>query len=70
MLHAGVGAEYRGLGALHVRGGAAVVTDGFQFGGGASLLMGPVDLSVGGAMVKGDLEDVSVVQFTLSFGGR
>ena len=69
-LHAGVGAEYRGLGALHVRGGAAVVTDGFQFGGGASLLMGPVDLSVGGAMVKGDLEDVSVFQFTLSFGGR
>lgn len=68
--HAGVGAEYRGLGALHVRGGGAVVTDGFQLAGGASLLMGTVDLSLAGALVTGDLEDVSVLQLTLSFGGR
>lgn len=69
-LHAGVGAEYRGLGALHLRGGGAVVTDGFQFGGGASLILGPVNLSLAGAMVKGDLEDTSIAQISLSFGGR
>lgn len=69
-LHAGVGAEYRGLGALHLRGGGAVVTDGIQFGGGASLLLGPVNLSFGGAMLKGDLEDTSIAQFSISFGGR
>lgn len=69
-LHAGVGAEYRGLGALHLRGGGALVTDGFQFGGGASLILGPVNFSMAGAMVKGDLEDTSIAQFSLSFGGR
>ncbi|GMV04844.1 MAG: hypothetical protein AMXMBFR53_11240 [Gemmatimonadota bacterium] len=69
-LHAGVGAEYRGLGALHVRGGGALVTDGFLLGGGASLILGPVNLSLALAMQSGDKEDTSIGQFTLSFGGR
>lgn len=69
-LHAGVGAEYRGLGALHLRGGGAVVTDGVQIGGGASLNLGPVSFSFAAAMQKGSKEDTSIGQFTLSFGGR
>ncbi|MFQ5536087.1 MAG: DUF5723 family protein [Gemmatimonadota bacterium] len=68
--HAGVGAEYRGLKVLHLRGGAALVTDGFQFGGGATLALGPVNLSAAGALRTGDLEDTTLAQFTLSFGGR
>ncbi len=56
-LHAGVGAEYRGLRILHLRGGAAVVTRGFQFGGGLSL-------------ERGSLEDGAIAQVGLSFGGR
>jgi hypothetical protein len=65
----GAGAEYRGIKALHLRGGIAAVTGGFQLGGGASLILGPVNLSFAGAMLSGDT-DGSVGQFTLSFGGR
>ena len=69
-LHAGVGAEYRGVEFLHLRGGLAAISDGFQFGGGLSLILGPVNLSFAGAMQTGDFEDTNVAQFTLSFGGR
>jgi hypothetical protein len=65
----GAGAEYRGLKALHLRGGLASVTGGFQLGGGASLILGGVNFSFAGAMLSGDNEG-SVGQFTLSFGGR
>lgn len=65
----GAGAEYRGIDVLHLRGGLAAVTGGFQFGGGASLILGPVNLSFAGALLRGD-SDGSVGQFTLSFGGR
>ncbi len=65
----GAGAEYRGIGPLHLRGGLAAVTGGFQLGGGASLILGPVNLSFAAAMLSGDTEG-SVGQFTLSFGGR
>jgi hypothetical protein len=47
-----------------------VVTDGLLLGGGATLALGGVNFSFAGAMQKGDLEDVSIGQFTLSFGGR
>lgn len=69
-LHAGLGAEYRGLKVLHLRAGGAVVTDGTLFGGGASLVIGPVNLSFAGAVQSGEREDTSIGQFTLSFGGR
>jgi hypothetical protein len=65
----GAGAEYRGIGPLHLRGGLAAVTGGFQLGGGASLILGPVNMSFAAAMLSGDTEG-SVGQFTLSFGGR
>lgn len=69
-LHVGAGAEYRGLGALHLRGGAAMITDGFQLAGGASLVLGPVNLSFASALQSGDPQDAILGQFTLSFGGR
>jgi hypothetical protein len=67
-LHAGLGLEYSGLEFLPIRLGAAKITDGFQLGGGLSLVMGPVNLSWAGALRRGDVEG-SVASFTLSFGG-
>jgi hypothetical protein len=69
-LHIGAGAEYRGFKALHLRGGAAVVTDGFQLAGGASLILGPVNFSFASAFQAGDPQDAVLGQFTLSFSGR
>jgi hypothetical protein len=68
--HAGAGAEYRGLGFLELRGGLAAITGGVEMGGGASLLLGPAGISVAGALRKGDLQNTSLVQLTLSLGGR
>ncbi len=69
-MHAGVGAEFRGLKVLHLRGGAAIVTDGMEFAGGASLVLGPVSLTGAAGKRTGDLDDTTIGQFTLSFGGR
>ena len=69
-LHAGVGAEYRGLKVLYLRGGGAVISDGIQFGGGASLVLGSVSLSFAGAIQQRDMEDTNIAQVSLSFGGR
>lgn len=68
--HLGAGAEFRGLRVLHLRGGAAIITDGFQYGGGASLVLGPVNLSAAAAVQQGALDDTAIGQFTISFGNR
>ena len=68
--HLGAGAEFRGLGILHLRGGAAVITDGIQYSGGASLVLGPVNLSAAAAVRTGDLGEVVLGHFALSFGNR
>jgi hypothetical protein len=65
----GAGAEFRGLKVLQLRGGVAKITGGAELAGGASLVLGPVNLSVAGAKLTGDA-DAQVAQFTLSFGGR
>ena len=44
--HAGVGAEYRPVDVVELRAGVSFVTDAVQFGGGASLMLGPYSLSV------------------------
>jgi hypothetical protein len=67
--HLGAGAEFRGLGALHLRGGAAVITGGVQYAGGGSLVLGPVNLSAAIAARTGDTDQV-LGQFNLSFGNR
>lgn len=68
--HAGVGAEFRGLKILHLRGGWAAITDGTQVGGGASLVLGPISLSTAAVYRAGDFGESILGQFTLSFGGR
>ncbi len=67
---AGVGVEYRGLGPLELRAGAAAVSDGFQLSGGLGLHLIPVGLSVAGAMIRGKGPDGNVAQVALVWGGR
>lgn len=69
--HVGVGAEFRGLGILHLRGGAAVITDGTKYSGGASLVLGPINLSAAVALEHGDMiDEVLYGQFTFSLWNR
>lgn len=51
-MHVGVGAEYTGLPVLALRGGAAVVTDGFQLAGGIGLRLGSYELGIGGSTMS------------------
>jgi Family of unknown function (DUF5723) len=69
-MHLGAGLEYRGLKVLYLRAGAAIITDGYQYGGGASLVLGPLDISAAGALEGGNLGQAGLAQFTLSFGGN
>ena len=70
--HTGVGVEYRVLAPLHLRAGLAYLTDEFrvhlfQFSGGLSAILGPVNLSTAIAVQHtGPL----LAQFVLSFGYR
>tara|TARA_B100000809_G_scaffold255919_1_gene295144 strand:+ start:1158 stop:2450 length:1293 start_codon:yes stop_codon:yes gene_type:complete len=68
--HMGLGAEFRGISILHLRSGVALITDGIQYGGGASLILGPVNISVAGALQRGVLREKALGQFTLSFWNR
>lgn len=68
--HMGVGAELRALSFLPLRGHFAVVSEGVQMGGGASLVLGPVNLTGAGAYRTGDFGDAALGMFTLSFGAN
>ena len=69
--HVGVGAEFRGLRVLHLRAGAAVITGGTQYSGGASLVLGPINISAAGAVRNGDdIPETAFGQFTFSIGNR
>ena len=46
-MHVGAGAEYTGLSVLRIRGGAAVVSDGFQIAGGLGLRLGRLEIGAG-----------------------
>lgn len=68
--HAGVGAEVRALPFLPLRAHVVKVTGGMQVGGGASLVLGPVNIS-GAAAVRTDAQENSVLgAFALSFGSH
>ncbi len=67
--HAGVGVVLHPVGPIYLRGGGAWVTDGFQFGGGAGLALGPIHISGAALMQSGDAGDATYAMFTLSFGG-
>jgi len=68
--HLGARAEFRGLKVLHIRGGTAVITHGIQYSGGASLALGPLNLSAAFAMRSGDIEKNRLGQVVISFGNR
>jgi len=68
--HLGGGVESRHLRVLHLRAGAAVITDGFQYGGGLSLVLGPVNLSGAVLARNSDTEEGLLAQVGLSFGNR
>lgn len=68
-VHTGLGAELR-LGFLHLRAGASKITDGVRLGGGASLVIGPVNVSAAGGLERGDVGDAALGQFVVSFGAR
>lgn len=68
--HLGAGAELRALSFLPVRAHLAKVSEGVQVGGGASLVLGPVNLSGGIALRTGDVGDATLGMVTLSFGGN
>ena len=68
--HLGAGAEFRSLKILHIRGGAAVISDGVQYSGGASLVLGPLNVSAAAAVQTGDLGENILAQFAISFGNR
>jgi len=68
--YGGAGAEWTGISFFHLRAHGAVITDGYQLGGGASLVLGPVHLS-GGAGYRSESSNSSVLgTFTLSFGSH
>ena len=68
--YGGIGGEFTGISFFHLRAHGALITDGFQLGGGASLILGPVHLS-GGAAVRSESSHDSVLgTFTLSFGSH
>jgi hypothetical protein len=67
-LHVGAGLEFRGIPFLPLRAGFAKITDGFQYGGGLTLALGPIYLSGAVARQKGD-RDGALGSVSLTFGG-
>jgi hypothetical protein len=67
--HLGVGMEYRPSPVFPVRAGVAVITEGFQVGGGFGLILGPVHLGLAGLYRTGEVGDGLAGTFGLSFGG-
>lgn len=68
--YGGVGAEFTGVSFFHLRGHGAVITDGYQLGAGASLVLGPVRLTGGAAMRSESSHDSVLGTFALSFGSH
>ena len=68
--HMGVGAELTALSFLPLRGHFAAVSGGVQVGGGASLVLGPLNLSGAVALRTQEHGDSTLGMVTLSFGGN
>lgn len=68
--YGGVGAEFTGISFFHLRGHGALITDGYELSGGASLILGPVHLS-GGIGTRSESSQSSLIgTFALSFGSH
>jgi hypothetical protein len=68
--HAGVGAELSVLSFLPLRGHVGVISGGYQLGGGASLVLGPVNLTGAVAMQSHERADRTLASVALSFGAN
>lgn len=68
--YGGVGVEWSLLSFFPVRAHGAVITDGYELGGGASLVLGPVHFSGGLGMRSDSTQDSLLGTFTLSFGSH
>ena len=66
----GAGAEWRGLRIIHLRAGGAVVTGGVQYGAGASIVLGPLNLTAGVGTITGEEADTGIAHFAFSLGNR
>lgn len=64
-LHAGIGAEFRVIPLLPIRGGVALTTGGYQIGGGLGLNLGPLNLAASVARRKDDVATGNVLMLTL-----
>ncbi len=65
-----VGAEYEARPFLPLRAGVAKITDGVQFGGGAGVRLGSVEVGVAALARRGDAGDGSVAQLSVSYARR
>jgi hypothetical protein len=68
--HVGAGVEFRPIGLLPLRAGAAAITGGHQLSGGFGLQLGWFNLSASAARRWSDLSDGVIGAFALSFGAR
>ncbi len=67
--HVGVGMEYLPNPSVPLRAGFAVITNGFQLGGGLGLILGPIHLGFSAMYQTGEVGDGVAGAFGLSFGG-
>ncbi len=67
--HLGAGFEYRPAPSFPLRGGVAVITEGFQLGGGLGLALGRVHLGLAGLIQRGDGGNGTTAMLALSWGG-
>src|SRR5918912_120241 len=68
--HVGAGVEFRPIGLLPLRAGAAAITGGYQLTGGFGLQLGWFNLSASGARRWSDVNDGVMGAFALSFGAK
>ena len=67
--HLGIGMEYKPTPSVPLRAGVAMITDGFQAGGGLALILGPVQIGFAAMYQTGDVGDGIAGTFGISFGG-
>lgn len=68
--YAGVGAELTAVSFLPLRAHVAAISDGYELGGGASLVLGPVHLSGGAALRSESTHNSALASLALSFGSH
>ncbi len=68
--HVGAGASLRIVPFLHLQGGVAKITNAVQYSGGATLVLGPINLGFAAAVQRGEAMDGALAMVALSLGGH